>query len=106
MEADYEINRAFDCIDKTSFDAINSQRVAWEQRQAQTIAGERQRMAQSGWSAAGFADRIATSQPHVGQRSAGRPPSAMNTIALSCCWRSSVARPPYSPPQPRARRFM
>jgi len=73
MEADYEINRAFDCIDKTSFDAINSQRVAWEQRQAQTIAGERQRMAQSGWSAAGFADRIATSQPHVGQRSAGRP---------------------------------
>ncbi len=48
MEAGYEINRAFDCIDKTSFDVINAQRVAWEQHQAQTIASERQQMAQSG----------------------------------------------------------
>jgi dienelactone hydrolase len=48
MEDGYEINRSFDCIDKKSFEFEQAQRLAWEQKRAETVASERVQMAQRG----------------------------------------------------------
>jgi len=48
MEAGYEIDRRYDCIDKRSFEAVNAEKAAWEQRQAERLATERTKLAEAG----------------------------------------------------------
>ena len=48
LEAGYTINQRYVCIDRASFDAVNAQRQAAEQRQAQALATERALLAGQG----------------------------------------------------------
>lgn len=48
MEAGYAIHPAHGCIEKQSFDAVEKERVAWEQAQAKRVGAERQQMASAG----------------------------------------------------------
>jgi acetyl esterase/lipase len=48
MEAGYEINPPYKCIDKKSFDEVNAQRKAWEERHAKSLTQERTKLAMAG----------------------------------------------------------
>lgn len=48
MEKGYQIDRRYDCIERQSWDAVNAQQKAWEERHAQTLAAERKRLAEAG----------------------------------------------------------
>lgn len=48
MEAGYDINQAYQCIDKQSFETVNAQKRSWEEHHAQTLAAERQQLAEEG----------------------------------------------------------
>lgn len=48
MESGYTINARYDCIDRQSFDAVNAQRLAWEQQREAFVAQQRREMATAG----------------------------------------------------------
>lgn len=48
METGYAIHPVYGCVEKQSFEAIEAQRIAWEQAQAKRVTAERQQMASAG----------------------------------------------------------
>lgn len=68
MEAGYEINRRYDCIDRASYDAIAAQQQAWEQQRSNAVAQAREQLAAQGASAFaqaryGYQTQIAVHDP-------------------------------------------